>query len=126
MGLDSYLRILVVDDYSTMRRFVIDSLKDLGFQFVDEASDGAKALEKLRATPFDLVITDWNMPNLSGLDMVKTMRAEPALKKIPVLMITAEAMKESIIEAARAGVTHYVIKPFTPDVLKKKMEKMFR
>ena len=110
---DPKTRFLVVDDFSTMRRIVRNLLKELGYANVDEAEDGAMALSKLRNESFDFVISDWNMPVMDGLDMLKTMRADAALAKLPVLMVTAEAKKENIIAAAQAGANGYVVKPFT-------------
>ena len=117
-------KILVVDDFSTMRRFIRNILDQLGYREVEEADDGDSALEKLRGTRFDLVIADWNMPRMNGLDLVKAIRADEGLKTIPVLMVTAEASKENIIEAVKSGVSGYVVKPFSSDVLKEKIEKV--
>jgi len=119
------MNILVVDDFSTMRRIVKNLLKDLGFENVDEAEDGNMALEKLRANRFDFVVSDWNMPNLDGLSMLQQIRADPALQKLPVLMVTAEAKKENIIAAAQAGANGYVVKPFTAATLEEKLNKIF-
>jgi len=117
-------KILVVDDFSTMRRFIRNILDQLGYREVEEADDGDSALEKLRGTRFDLVIADWNMPRMNGLDLVKAIRADEELKTIPVLMVTAEASKENIIEAVKSGASGYVVKPFSSDVLKEKIEKV--
>lgn len=119
------IKILVVDDFPTMRRIIRNLLKDLGFENVDEAEDGAQALEKLRNSTFDLVVSDWNMPNMDGLEMLKTIRQDPALSKLPVLMVTAEAKKENIIAAAQAGANGYVVKPFTAATLEEKLNKIF-
>jgi two-component system, chemotaxis family, chemotaxis protein CheY len=120
------IKILVVDDFPTMRRIIKNLLKDLGFENVDEAEDGVMALEKLRnAGSFDLVVSDWNMPNKDGLAMLEEIRADPALSALPVLMVTAEAKKENIIAAARAGASGYVVKPFTAAVLEEKLNKIF-
>ena len=119
------IKILVVDDFPTMRRIIKNLLKDLGFENVDEAEDGVMGLEKLRNNNFDLVVSDWNMPNMDGLVMLKTIRADPALSKLPVLMVTAEAKKENIIAAAQAGASGYVVKPFTAAVLEEKLNKIF-
>jgi len=119
------IHILVVDDFPTMRRIVRNLLKDLGFENVDEAEDGAMALEKLRSNHFDFVVSDWNMPNLDGLSMLQQIRADPALQKLPVLMVTAEAKKENIIAAAQAGANGYVVKPFTAATLEEKLNKIF-
>ncbi|MDX7988671.1 chemotaxis protein CheY [Xenorhabdus sp. 12] len=119
------LRFLVVDDFSTMRRIVRNLLKELGFNNVDEAQDGAEALTKLRTAEFDFVISDWNMPNIDGLELLKTIRGEEKLAALPVLMVTAEAKKENIIAAAQAGASGYVVKPFTAAILEEKLDKIF-
>lgn len=119
------IKILVVDDFPTMRRIIKNLLKDLGFENVDEAEDGAMGLEKLRNSSFDLVVSDWNMPNMDGLSMLKNIRADAALSRLPVLMVTAEAKKENIIAAAQAGASGYVVKPFTAAVLEEKLNKIF-
>lgn len=118
------LRFLVVDDFSTMRRIVKNLLNDLGYTNVAEADDGQSALPMLKAGGFDFLVTDWNMPGMPGLDLLKAVRADPALAKMPVLMLTAEAKREQIIEAAQAGVNGYVIKPFTAVTLKEKIDKI--
>lgn len=119
------MKILVVDDFPTMRRIIRNLLKDLGFENVDEAEDGVQGLEKLRNSNFELVVSDWNMPNMDGLEMLKTIRQDPALSKLPVLMVTAEAKKENIIAAAQAGANGYVVKPFTAATLEEKLNKIF-
>src|SRR5690606_13418227 len=119
------IKILVVDDFPTMRRIVRNLLKELGFENVDEAEDGQMALDKLRSSNFDLVVSDWNMPTLDGLSMLKEIRADAALAKMPVLMVTAEAKKENIIAAAQAGASGYVVKPFTAATLEEKLRKIF-
>lgn len=119
------MQILVVDDFSTMRRIVKNVLRELGFSNLKEAEDGAPALQMLKTTKIDFVVTDWNMPGMTGLDLLKAIRADEKLKSIPVLMVTAEAKREQIIEAAQAGVNGYVVKPFTAQTLKVKMEKVF-
>jgi two-component system chemotaxis response regulator CheY len=121
----SALKFLVVDDFSTMRRIVRNLLKELGFTNVDEAEDGAVALQKLKGGGFDFVVSDWNMPNMDGLTLLQTVRADPTLKTLPVLMITAEAKKENIIAAAQSGASGYIVKPFTAATLSEKMEKIF-
>jgi len=118
------LRFLVVDDFSTMRRIVKNLLHELGYPNVQEADDGQSALPMLKAGGFDFLVTDWNMPGMPGLDLLKAVRADPALAKMPVLMLTAEAKREQIIEAAQAGVNGYVIKPFTAETLKEKLDKI--
>ena len=126
MAIDpSKLKFLVVDDFSTMRRIVRNLLKELGFANVDEAEDGAVALQKLKSAPYDFVVTDWNMPNMDGLTLLQSIRRTPQLKHLPVLMITAEAKKENIIAAAQAGASGYVVKPFTAATLAEKLEKIF-
>ncbi len=125
MDMDKGIRILIVDDFSTMRRIVKNLLNDLGFTNTAEADDGSTALVELKKVHFDLIITDWNMPGMPGIDLLKAVRADPALAKIPVLMVTAEAKREQIIEAAQAGVNGYVIKPFTAATLEDKLAKIF-
>ena len=122
---DPKMRFLVVDDFSTMRRIVRNLLKELGYSNVDEAEDGVMALAKLRSETFDFVVSDWNMPNMDGLTMLQNIRADPALAKLPVLMVTAEAKKENIIAAAQAGANGYVVKPFTAATLDEKLNKIF-
>ena len=123
---DPSLRILVVDDFSTMRRIVRQLLKELGFNNIEEAEDGAMALSKLQNEPFDFVISDWNMPNMPGIDLLRAIRGDEKLKHLPVLMITAEARKENIIEAAQAGASGYIVKPFTAATLDEKLKKIFK
>ncbi|WP_110687231.1 chemotaxis response regulator CheY [Salinicola aestuarinus] len=122
---DKNMRILVVDDFPTMRRIVRSLLKELGFENVEEAEDGQEALTKLRAGGFEFVVSDWNMPNLDGLEMLKIIRQEDGLSSLPVLMVTAEAKKENIIAAAQAGANGYVVKPFTAATLEEKLNKIF-
>ncbi|ABE59369.1 MULTISPECIES: chemotaxis response regulator CheY [Chromohalobacter] len=122
---DKNMSILVVDDFPTMRRIVRSLLKELGFNNVDEAEDGQEALNKLRAGGFEFVVSDWNMPNLDGLSMLKEIRQDDALSDLPVLMVTAEAKKENIIAAAQAGANGYVVKPFTAATLEEKLDKIF-
>lgn len=124
MGIEN-TRFLVVDDFSTMRRIVRNLLKELGFSNVQEAEDGVEALAKLRADQFDFVVSDWNMPNMTGIELLRAVRADAALKHLPVLMVTAEAKKENIIEAAQAGASGYVVKPFTAATLDEKLKKIF-
>lgn len=119
------MKILVVDDFSTMRRIIKNLLRDLGLNNVTEADDGQTALPKLKAGDFDFLITDWNMPGMTGIDLLKAVRADPKLSSLPVLMVTAEAKREQIIEAAQAGVNGYIIKPFTAATLKEKLDKIF-
>ena len=122
--MSSEMKFLVVDDYSTMRRIVKNLLHDLGYANVTEADDGKTALPLLQNGSFDFLITDWNMPGMPGLDLLKAVRANDKLKKLPVLMLTAEAKREQIVEAAQAGVNGYVIKPFTAATLKEKIDKI--
>lgn len=123
---DRSMRILVVDDFSTMRRIVRNLLKELGFTNADEAEDGAKALQKLKNERFDFVVSDWNMPSMTGIELLRAIRGDANLKNLPVLMITAEARKENIIEAAQAGANGYIVKPFTAATLDEKIEKVFK
>ena len=125
MPVDPKMKFLVVDDFSTMRRIVRNLLKELGFTNVDEAEDGAIALQKLQSGGFEFVVTDWNMPNMDGLTLLQTIRSSPNLKHLPVLMITAEAKKENIIAAAQAGASGYIVKPFTAGTLSEKLNKIF-
>ncbi|MCE8040015.1 chemotaxis response regulator CheY [Halomonas sp. MCCC 1A11062] len=122
---DKNMSFLVVDDFPTMRRIVRSLLKELGYTNVEEAEDGQEALSKLRSGAFEFVVSDWNMPNLDGLEMLKQIRADAALKDLPVLMVTAEAKKENIIAAAQAGASGYVVKPFTAATLEEKLNKIF-
>ncbi len=124
MGMEN-TKFLVVDDFSTMRRIVRNLLKELGFANVQEAEDGVDALNKLRGESFDFVVSDWNMPNMTGIELLKAIRADESLKHLPVLMVTAEAKKENIIEAAKAGASGYVVKPFTAATLDEKLKKIF-
>jgi two-component system chemotaxis response regulator CheY len=122
--LNKNMKILIVDDFSTMRRIIKNMLRDLGFTNTYEADDGTTALPMLQNGSFDFLITDWNMPAMSGIDLLSYVRADDYIKYLPVLMVTAEAKREQIIKAARAGVNGYVIKPFTAQVLKGKIEKI--
>ncbi len=123
--LDFSLKVLVVDDMSTMRRIVKNVLKQIGYKDLHEAEDGQKGLQKLKEGGFGLVVSDWNMPVMSGIELLRAIRADPDLKHLPVLMVTAEAQKENIIEAVQAGVSNYVVKPFTADALLEKLQKIF-
>ena len=118
------LRFLIVDDFSTMRRIVRSLLKEMGYTNADEAEDGAAAIVKLRTQPFDFVVSDINMPNMNGFELLTAIRADPALKHLPVLMVTAEARKEDIIMAAQAGASGYIVKPFTKATLEEKVAKI--
>lgn len=119
------MKILVVDDFPTMRRIVKNLFKQLGFENIEEAEDGAQAYSKLQTGGFQFICSDWNMPNMDGLELLKKVRSDSALKDMPVLMVTAEAEKEKVIEAIKAGVSNYVVKPFTAEVLKEKLDKIF-
>ena len=119
------MNILVVDDFSTMRRIIKGLLQDLGFANITEADDGLSALSLLKAGNFDLLITDWNMPGMQGVELLRQVRADERMKKLPVLMLTAEAKRAQIVAAAQAGVSGYVIKPFTAATLKEKIDKIF-
>ena len=123
--MDKNLKILIVDDFSTMRRIIKNLLRDLGFNNTVEADDGMTALPVLQSGGIDFLVTDWNMPGMSGLELLQKVRSDPSLAKLPVLMVTAEAKREQIILAAQAGVNGYVVKPFTAAVLKEKIEKIF-
>ncbi|MBB1271671.1 chemotaxis response regulator CheY [Psychromonas sp. SR45-3] len=119
------MKVLIVDDFSTMRRIIKNLLRDLGFTNTYEADDGHTALPMLKSGNFDFVVTDWNMPIMQGIDLLKEIRKDPQLKHLPVLMVTAEAKREQIIEAAQAGVNGYIVKPFTAGTLKEKLDKVF-
>lgn len=119
------MKVLVVDDFSTMRRIVKNLLRDLGFTNIQEADDGSTALPMLQNGDFNFVVTDWNMPGMQGIDLLKAIRADASLAHIPVLLITAEAKKEQIVMAAQAGVNGYIVKPFTAGTLKTKIDKIF-
>ncbi len=122
---DYKIKILVVDDFSTMRRIVKNILKQLGYENIEEAEDGAQAYNKLKSGNFGFVVSDWNMPNMDGLELLKKVRSDPDLKGLPFLMVTAEAEKDKVIEAIKAGVSNYIVKPFTAEILKEKMDRIF-
>jgi two-component system chemotaxis response regulator CheY len=126
MPADLNMKILVVDDMSTMRRIVKNILKQLGFANMEEAENGQEALAKLRADSYGFVVSDWNMPVMAGIEMLRAIRADEKLKHIPVLMVTAEAQKENLIEAIQAGVNNYIVKPFTAEVMQEKIGKIFK
>lgn len=126
MAADPNMKILVVDDMSTMRRIVKNILKQLGFNNLEEAENGQEALTKLKADSYGFVVSDWNMPVMMGIDMLRAIRADEKLKKIPVLMVTAEAQKENLMEAVQAGVSNYVVKPFTAETMQEKINKIFK
>ena len=123
--MDKDIKILIVDDFSTMRRIIKNLLRDLGFTNTQEADDGNTALPMLQSGNFDFLVTDWNMPGMQGIDLLKAVRADTKLKSIPVLMVTAESKREQIIEAAQAGVNGYIVKPFTAATLDEKLQKIF-
>ncbi|MBL4761852.1 MAG: chemotaxis response regulator CheY [Gammaproteobacteria bacterium] len=123
--MDKKMKILIVDDFSTMRRIVKNLLRDLGFDNTQEADDGQTALPMLQNGDFDFLVTDWNMPGMDGLTLLKEVRADERLSDMPVLMVTAEAKREQIVVAAQAGVNGYVVKPFTAATLKEKIDKIF-
>tara|TARA_R110000868_G_scaffold364037_1_gene626476 strand:+ start:14753 stop:15157 length:405 start_codon:yes stop_codon:yes gene_type:complete len=125
VALNKDMKILVVDDFSTMRRIIKNLLRDLGFTNTSEADDGQTALPMLQNGSFDFLVTDWNMPGMTGIELLKAVRADARLKDMPILMVTAEAKRDQIVEAAQAGVNGYVVKPFTAAVLKEKIEKIF-
>lgn len=122
---DPKMRILVVDDFSTMRRIIKNVLKQLGFENIEEAEDGGQAYTKLQTGKFDFVVSDWNMPNVDGFELLKKIRSDAALKDIPFLMVTAESEKDKVVAAIQAGVNNYIVKPFTAEVFKEKMDRVF-
>ncbi|MFW6021719.1 MAG: chemotaxis response regulator CheY [Guyparkeria sp.] len=123
--MDRNMKILVVDDFSTMRRIIKNLLKELGFTNIEEADDGQTALPLLKQGNFDFLVTDWNMPGMSGIDLLRAVRADPKLASLPVLMVTAEAKREQIVLAAQEGVNGYIVKPFNGATLKEKIDKIF-
>ena len=123
--MDKNMKILIVDDFSTILRIIKNLLRDLGLNNTHEADDGNTALPMLKNGDFDFVVTDWNMPGMQGIDLLKAIRADESLRHLPVLMVTAEAKREQIIEAAQAGVNGYIVKPFTAATLKEKLDKIF-
>ncbi|WP_455202132.1 chemotaxis response regulator CheY [Kaarinaea lacus] len=123
--LDKNMRILIVDDFSTMRRIIKNLLRDLGFNNTLEAADGTTALPMLKTGDFDLLVTDWNMPGMQGIDLLKAVRGDRSIAELPVLMVTAESKRDQIVEAAQAGVNGYIVKPFTAQTLKEKIDKIW-
>jgi two-component system chemotaxis response regulator CheY len=119
------MKILIVDDFSTMRRIIKNLLRDLGFSNTHEADDGSTALPMLKGGDFDFLVTDWNMPGMQGIDLLKAVRADDKLASLPVLMVTAESKRDQIVEAAQAGVNGYIVKPFTAQTLKEKIDKIW-
>jgi two-component system chemotaxis response regulator CheY len=126
IALDKNMKILIVDDFSTMRRIIKNLLRDLGFNNTQEADDGNTGLPMLQTGNFDFLVTDWNMPGMTGIDLLRAVRADEKLKSLPVLMVTAEAKKEQIVMAAQEGVNGYIVKPFTAQTLKEKIDKIFQ
>jgi two-component system chemotaxis response regulator CheY len=126
MPADPNMKILIVDDMSTMRRIVKNILKQLGFNNMQEAENGQEALEKLRADTYGFVVSDWNMPVMTGIDMLRAIRADEQLKHIPVLIVRAEAQKDNLIEATQAGVSTYIVKPFTAETMQEKLNTIFK
>ncbi|NJK88854.1 MAG: response regulator [Myxococcales bacterium] len=122
---DKNMRILSVDDFSTMRRIVKNILKQLGYTNVDEAENGAAALDAMRDKKYDLVISDWNMPVKTGIELLRDVRSDPDLKETPFLMVTAEAEKDNVVQAMEAGVSNYILKPFTAKILEEKLAAIF-
>ncbi len=125
MAIDYNMRVLIVDDFATMRRIVKNILSQLGFKNFIEADDGSTAWEILQKEPVDFIVSDWNMPKMAGIDLLKKVRADDRFKDLPFLMVTAEAQKENIVEAVKARVSNYIVKPFTPETLSEKIEKIF-
>ena len=125
MPIDTSIKVLVVDDFATMRRIVKGVLKQLGFNDIIEAEDGSLALEELKREKVGLIVSDWNMPNMTGLDLLKAVRGNDALKGIPFIMVTAEGQKENVVEAVKSGVSNYIVKPFTPETFNEKLQKVF-
>jgi len=123
---DYRMKVLVVDDFATMRKILRNILKQIGFEDIAEAEDGNVALRVIKSEPVGLVVTDWNMPNMSGLDLLREIRGNPQTAKLPVLMVTAEGLKENVMDAVKAGVSNYVVKPFTAEVLQEKIETIFK
>ncbi|MFH1674166.1 MAG: chemotaxis response regulator CheY [Pseudomonadota bacterium] len=123
--MDLAMKILVVDDFATMRRIVRNILKQLGFTDIVEADDGSTALEILATDKIDLIVSDWNMPKVTGLELLKKVRADSNFKDLPFLMVTAEAQKQNIVEAVQAGCNNYIVKPFTADTISEKLKKIF-
>jgi len=123
--MDLNMKVLVVDDFATMRRIVKNVLKQIGFSDIMEADDGATAWDVLKENKIDLIVSDWNMPKMTGLDLLKTVRGEESTKEIPFLMVTAEAQKDNVLQAVQAGVSNYIVKPFTADGVKEKLTQIF-
>ncbi len=125
-NIDYRMRVLVADDFATMRKIVRNILKQIGFDNIIEAEDGQAALQVLKNENIGLVVTDWNMPNMNGLELLEKIRTDPKTAKLPVLMVTAEGLKENVVAAVKAGVNNYVVKPFTAEILQEKIEQIFK
>lgn len=125
MVLDTTINVLVVDDFATMRRIIKNLLKQIGYERIEEAEDGLKALQMLKSSKFDLIISDWNMPQMTGIELLQAVRKDPAMSKTPFLMVTAEADKDNVLMAIKMGVSNYIVKPFTAEVLQEKLDKIF-
>ena len=125
MGFDTSIKVLVVDDFATMRRIVKGVLKQLGYNDIIEAEDGEQALKELKKEKIGLIVSDWNMPNMTGLDLLKAVRSDDTLKDTPFLMVTAEGQKENVVQSVQAGASNYIVKPFTPETFSAKLEKIF-
>ncbi len=125
MALDTSIKVLVVDDFATMRRIIKGVLKQRGFSKIVEAQDGSDALDMLKKEEVGLIVSDWNMPKMTGLDLLKAVRGDDSLKGIPFVMVTAEGMKENVVEAVKSGVSNYIVKPFTPEAFTEKIESVF-
>jgi two-component system chemotaxis response regulator CheY len=123
--MDLNMKVLIIDDFATMRRILRNILKQIGFTNISEADDGKTALKKLKKDNFDLILCDWNMPEMSGLELLNIVRSDDELKNIPFVMVTAEAQKDNIVEAVKAGVSNYVVKPFTAETISEKLQKVF-
>jgi two-component system chemotaxis response regulator CheY len=124
MDFDKNMKILIVDDFATMRKVIRNLLRQIGYQNVTEAEDGVEALKELKSQKIEFVISDWNMPNMSGIELLKAVRADSELSGLPFLMVTAESLKENVVEAVKAGVSNYIVKPFTAEVLSEKIKKI--
>ncbi|MBW1796530.1 MAG: chemotaxis response regulator CheY [Deltaproteobacteria bacterium] len=124
--MDLDMKVLVVDDFATMRRILKNVLKQIGFTNIIEADDGSTALSVLKKNKVDLIMSDWNMPKVSGLELLKAVRSDESMKNIPFLMVTAEGQKDSVIQAVQAGVSNYIVKPFTAETIKEKLEQIFK
>jgi two-component system chemotaxis response regulator CheY len=124
MDSDKNMKILIVDDFATMRKVIKNLLRQTGYQNVTEAEDGVVALKELKSQKIDFIISDWNMPNMTGIELLKAVRADSELSSLPFLMVTAEALQQNVVEAVKAGVSNYIVKPFTAEVLGEKIEKI--